>query len=138
MNFGARLFDFGEGEAGAARQFFGRARGRDAETRLLEQRHAEQPLELTRRAMDARLRHLARPRGDAEIAVLDHGVERFELRRTHQPFRIGDAFGGGAARGFASASRNWVSERSMRPRQISPAFVSDTPVLRRSNSGESK
>ena len=100
MHLGARLFDFGEGEAGAARQFFGRARGRDAETRLLEQWHAEYPLELTRGAMDARLRHLARPRGDAEIAVPDHSVERFELRRTDQPFRSGDTFGGGAACGF--------------------------------------
>jgi hypothetical protein len=100
MHFGARLLDLREGEPNPTSQLVRVASRRDAETRLLEQCHAEQPLELARRAMDAGLGNLPCACGDAEIAVLDHDGEGVELTRTHQA-REGGALGPRAAPHFA-------------------------------------
>ena len=108
MHFGARLLDFGEREACAARQLLRLARRRDAEARLLEQRHAEQPFELARRAMDARLRHVLAPRAATlKLPMFDDGAERVELRGAHQPVDI-DARRRAPRVASATRSRSWL------------------------------
>ncbi len=65
--------------------------------------------------MNAGLRHLARARRDAEVAVLDHGAERIELSRAHQPLDVG-AFRVRTACGFADGFAQLV-HRALDARQ---------------------
>ena len=131
VNLGARLRDLREGEPRAPRQLLRLARRRDAEARLLEQRHADQALELARGAVHARLRHVLRARGEAEVAVLDHGAERVQVRGAHEPSRVEIEIAREPRVNSATASRRWLMERSMRRAHSSPAGVSATPALLR-------
>ena len=72
---------------------------------------------------------LARARGDAEIAVLDHRVERIELRE-RTSLSHGDALGGGAARGFTERFAQ-LGQRAL------DAAQADFPGLGQRNPGAS-
>src|SRR5918995_537995 len=88
MYFGPSLRDFCERESCTSRQLLRLTRRRDTEARLLEQWHADQAFELARCPMHARLRHVLRPRGEAEVAMLDYCAECVQMCGAHQPGRI--------------------------------------------------
>ena len=97
-----RLRDLGEREPCAPRKLLRLARRRDAEVRLLEQRHADQPLQLARRAMHARLRHVLCSCRETETAIVDDGAQRMQVHRAHQAGRVEVEIARGAAGQFGN------------------------------------
>ena len=89
MHFGARLRDLREARAVRVAPGFSASRvGVMPKLVFSNSGTPSSALELARRAMNARLRHVLRARGEAEVAVLDDGAERLQLRGAHESSRI--------------------------------------------------